>query len=298
MAVRGSGGARAALRGRLLARIERAAAPYAQSRLLDPLVVVAPHPDDEVLGCGGLVLRKRAVGASVRLVYVADGATSHQRFIGPEAVRMRRRLEAYEAASRLGVDAADVTLLDFPDGDLSAHVDSVGHALEEIFRAHGPLEIAVPHALEPPADHRATYTAARAAASALPRAVLLEYGIWMWRSWPVVPLPGGGRRAALEGLLRGVRNYNRLGTAFNVALDVQSEMPEKHHALAAHASQVHRPDEFPAWPVLSDIDGGAWLNSLFGNREYYRESVLGNSGNRGLFRPATPTSVAESMLAS
>ncbi|WP_287171998.1 PIG-L family deacetylase [Mesorhizobium sp.] len=41
-----------------------------------PAVIVAPHPDDEMLGCGGVAAKKIASGAKVRLVFVTDGAAS------------------------------------------------------------------------------------------------------------------------------------------------------------------------------------------------------------------------------
>ena len=55
------------------------------------LVVVAPHPDDESLGCGGLIAEARRLGRAVRLVVVTDGCGSHTHsaLYPPERLRGR-----------------------------------------------------------------------------------------------------------------------------------------------------------------------------------------------------------------
>jgi LmbE family N-acetylglucosaminyl deacetylase len=93
------------------------------------LLVIAPHPDDEVLGAGGLMQRVKATGGSVRVVYLTDGDGY------PEGVReedhvdtptardylgygKQRRREAHAALVRLGLADAFQTFLGFPDGGL------------------------------------------------------------------------------------------------------------------------------------------------------------------------------------
>jgi LmbE family N-acetylglucosaminyl deacetylase len=95
------------------------------------LLVVAPHPDDEMLGAGGLMQRVLATGGNVRVVYLTDGDGY------PEGVRMedhvespsaidyrgygrRRRREARTALAALGFGASkySYTFLSFPDGGL------------------------------------------------------------------------------------------------------------------------------------------------------------------------------------
>ena len=93
------------------------------------LLVIAPHPDDEVLGAGGLMQRVHATGGAVRVVYLTDGDGY------PEGVRQedhveaptakdylgygkQRRHEAHAALVRLGLADAFQTFLGFPDGGL------------------------------------------------------------------------------------------------------------------------------------------------------------------------------------
>ena len=77
-----------------------------------PVVIIAPHPDDETVGAGGAALLHRAAGDSVTILLVTDGGASRA---VPDIVRVRRR-EAMAAADRLG---ARLVSLELPEGDWS-----------------------------------------------------------------------------------------------------------------------------------------------------------------------------------
>lgn len=259
----------------LLAAIDRRAAPYPRTHLVDSLVVLAPHPDDEVLGCGGLIHCKRAAGARVRIVFLSDGAASHRSFVKPEEMRARRAQEAIAAAARLGVDEEDVTLLGFPDGRLTEFEGEAEQALLQLLRIWQPKEIAMPHRWEPVPDHRAVWCAGGRVASAMTGARVLEYGIWVWRTWPVVPFPGWARKQHwLENRLTHLKRLRRLAIAFNEFVPIEKSVDAKRSALEAHESQVARPPAHPKWPILSDREGTAWLEVLLGAREYYRATTV------------------------
>ena len=92
----------------------------------DRIVIVAPHPDDEALGMGGLIQQARAAGADVRIVYLTNGDHNQIAFklynlslhIRPSQYRafgeMRQR-EATAAMSVLGVSREQLTFLGYPD---------------------------------------------------------------------------------------------------------------------------------------------------------------------------------------
>ena len=97
----------------------------------DRLLVLAPHPDDEVIACGGLVQRAKALGLPVRVVFLTYGDNNqwsfavyrkHPVFL-PSAVRSMgeiRRKEALVAGNTLGLADSDLTFLGYPDfGTLS-----------------------------------------------------------------------------------------------------------------------------------------------------------------------------------
>ena len=91
--------------------------------LLDaPALVAAPHPDDETLGCGGLLLARHARGVPASVVFLTDGAGSHQGGSSGPGLAERRKAEGAEACRRLG--AAPPEFLNFPDGALHEHVEA------------------------------------------------------------------------------------------------------------------------------------------------------------------------------
>jgi LmbE family N-acetylglucosaminyl deacetylase len=93
------------------------------------LLVIAPHPDDEVLGAGGLMRRVHEAGGAVRVVYLTDGDGYRDGVKLEEHGRRpssgdyknygrRRQHEARNALKMLGLDEQDATFLGFPDGGL------------------------------------------------------------------------------------------------------------------------------------------------------------------------------------
>lgn len=94
------------------------------------LVVVAPHPDDETLGAGGLMQRVRSVGGKLQVVYLTDGdgfpegVRVHDRITRPSAADYRgygqlRKREALAATAALKLGGHESRFLGFPDGGLS-----------------------------------------------------------------------------------------------------------------------------------------------------------------------------------
>lgn len=172
-----------------------------------PAIVLAPHPDDESLACGGLIARLRAHGASVRLVVVSDGAASHpqSREFPPPRLRELRRRELLAAAHELDLPSEDVSFLDLPDGRVPHPGDErFAPALRRLEEAADGVQACVLVAswrFDPHGDHVATYELARALQRRLrARPRLLEYVVWGWTLPPEFPVhdepPCGVRLAA------------------------------------------------------------------------------------------------------
>lgn len=81
-------------------------------------LVIAPHADDETLGCGGTLARMAAAGWQVRVLVVTDGAAGDPLHFVEDVVATRQR-ECRAALARLGV--SDVRFLDEPDGRFRGH---------------------------------------------------------------------------------------------------------------------------------------------------------------------------------
>jgi LmbE family N-acetylglucosaminyl deacetylase len=150
------------------------------------LVVVAPHPDDEVLGAGGLLQHMNRVGVETVVVAVTDGEASHPgagaRGYDLPAMRVT---EAQVALERLGCGAARIQRLGLPDGAVMDHVQELTDALGRVLQ---PDDLCVtPWRSDGHPDHNATGSATIAAARTTCTS-LLEYLVWTWH-WT---RPGSG----------------------------------------------------------------------------------------------------------
>lgn len=159
-----------------------AALPAADISSWSSVVVVAAHPDDEVLGAGGTISALASAGARLRLVSITDGEASHPAAAGPAALGRRRVAETAEALHVLGAAQAEVIRLGLPDTGLAAHEDDIAARLTDLMDG---FDICLaPWARDVHADHEAAGRAARRAS-----ARTLSYPVWMWH-WAV---PGDPR---------------------------------------------------------------------------------------------------------
>ena len=167
-------------------------------------LVVAPHPDDEVIGAFGLLRALRARGVRVRVLVVTDGAASHPGSARwPRArLTLQRRRESRWALRRLGLAAGAVRSLGLPDGGLEREPAALAHALgREVRRAAGLALLVGPAPDDDHADHRAV---AVALARTPTRARRLAYPVWpagaFARNVRTLPVPGGvaAKRSALR----------------------------------------------------------------------------------------------------
>ena len=79
------------------------------------ILAIAPHPDDEAIGCGGVLMLHKQRGDTVWIVYVTDGRQSRSLGLAPAAMAQRRRAEAEISANIVGVDR--LIWLGLPEGD-------------------------------------------------------------------------------------------------------------------------------------------------------------------------------------
>lgn len=177
-----------------------AALPVVSSRCLlqgvRRMVVVSPHPDDEVLGCGGLIHAARAAGIDVRLLAVTSGEAcypGHPRWT-PDELREIRANELRLALAQLGVAASAITFLDIPDGAVAPNEPALREAIGGHLLPGDHVFCTASWDGHP--DHEATGRAARDAARKQ-QSRLSEFPVWAWhwsdptRASP--PRPGGVR---------------------------------------------------------------------------------------------------------
>lgn len=186
------------------------------------LVVVAPHPDDESLGCGGLIAQARARGRAVRLVVVSDGCGSHTHSAAypPTRLRALRESETLDAVAALGLPASGVRFLRLPDAGVPSagpEAEAAAAAVVEAARSCDAGAVCVTWAHDPHCDHRAAAAIVRLAQPRLGPAKVFAYPVWGWT------LPAGTEVGAPPSGFR---------------LDVTAHLPAKAAAVAAHRSQT------------------------------------------------------------
>lgn len=136
-------------------------------------VVIAAHPDDEVLGLGGLLALLAASGVRLRLVAVTDGEASHPGIDDVAALVARRVGETTSALAALGAGGVEIVRLGMPDTGLAEREGELARALG---RAASGFEVCLaPWEADVHSDHEA---AGRAAVSAGLRPHF--YPIWAW----------------------------------------------------------------------------------------------------------------------
>ncbi|WP_404301564.1 PIG-L deacetylase family protein [Alicycliphilus denitrificans] len=143
-------------------------APVNPSTLPDVsrVLVVAPHPDDEVFGCGGLLALYRKAGAMIQVQILTDGAGYHQ-LPDREAIYKTRMAESNKALETLGVAPADFS--GFADRSLVARPD-LSRLIRSRIISHQSELVLVPSLWEVHPDHLAAARAALDAVAELVRA--------------------------------------------------------------------------------------------------------------------------------
>jgi len=200
---------------------------------MNSVLVVAAHPDDEVLGCGGTIARHADAGDQVQVLIVAEGATSrHQQLDRTQSTDELSALAqaAHKAAVILG--ATGVELLDFPDNRLDSldRLDLIKQ-IEERIERHQPQVVYVHHAGDVNVDHRRLHEAVITACR---------------------PTPGQPVRRLLSFEVASSTEWQPPGSAPafqpNWFVDISAQWPRKREALEAYASEM-RP-----WPHARSIE--------------------------------------------
>jgi LmbE family N-acetylglucosaminyl deacetylase len=196
----------------------------------DRILVVAAHPDDEVLGCGGMIARHTDAGDAVRVMFLAEGITARyepEQFRDPDvqAQMQRRNGNARKALGILGVRGEEV----FPSERYCCRLDQVPEidlvkGVEQHIDEWRPSRIYTHAAHDTNIDHRRCHTAVIAACRPVRKArvrQLLAMEVLSSTEWnPSAPFPA------------------------SVFCDVSAQIDRKIAALAAYGDEM-RPAPHP-----------------------------------------------------
>ncbi len=179
-------------------------------------LILAPHADDESLGCGGLIAACCAAGVPPIVAILTDGSKSHpdSRMFPASRLRDLRESEALRAVTMLGLPPENLFFLRFEDTNLPTSGDGFDCAVGRVLRLAREKDCALliaPWAHDPHCDHEAA-----AAIAAATRLRVLSYPVWGWLrdGDDDVASPRGGWR-----------------------LNIAPFMARKQAAIAAHESQ-------------------------------------------------------------
>lgn len=135
------------------------------------ILVIAAHPDDEILGCGGTMARHSAEGDEVHVLLLAEGVTSRD-----ERAQLKRREKENEARRRAAHRAGKIlgvrslTLHEFPDNRMdSVHLLDVVKKIEAVKKDLKPEIVYTHHSSDVNIDHRRVHEAVIAACRPLPK---------------------------------------------------------------------------------------------------------------------------------
>ena len=202
-------------------------------------VVIAPHPDDESLGCGGTIALLKKAGKEVKIIFVSDGSLSHpnsKKYPAPLLVKLREK-EALSAVKILGVKKGDCYFMRLKDGSLPGkkqnEFNETVNAIAKVLEPLNAGTVLLPWKNDPHKDHKACWQIVTEAIKQLNISVsLLHYLIWFWE-----------RGTAEKELLQSVNWYQ---------IDITSVLHLKLKAISAHKSQVTN--------LIDDDDDGFMLS--------------------------------------
>lgn len=188
-----------------------------------PILLIAPHPDDESLAAGGFIAAQRARGLEITVVAVTDGENAYPQNSG---LAKRRRTEQAKALARLGVEPECIVRLQLPDSDVESHESELVDRLLELVSVD--THVIAPWRFDFHPDHQACGRAAEKASHEA-NATLSSYFFWTWHR---------GTTDVLDGL--ELRRF---------PLDTEL-LAAKSDAVQCHRSQLMRKGGEPILPEL------------------------------------------------
>jgi LmbE family N-acetylglucosaminyl deacetylase len=208
------------------------------------ILVVAPHPDDETLGCGGTLAKRAEEGCKVAVVVITDGCNLFR--LSPLRIEVHptpaetsamRKEETRRAVDLLGGDREAIRFLDVEDASLARHIESVSETLAAILREVAPEEVYVTSEHENHPDHVAACAAVRSAMrKARSHATLYRYIVSLRPEMSLSSAPGP-----------------------SVAIDVAEQLESKRRAVSQFASHLKVVARGQTEPFFKNVD--PWLQS-------------------------------------
>jgi len=206
-------------------------APVIGLPLFDRVLVLAPHPDDESLGCAGTIALLADRGAIVTILTVTDSDATKGAALTRDDIARRRRSESARAAAIIG---ATPRYLGLPDGGLPERVRQLENLLRIAISEIGPNVVFVPWLLDGHPDHRALADALAAAMNDTDDGA--ERQVWGYETWTaLVPNRIVDITAAIERKRSALKAHVTASLAFDLSACEGLARPRAMHSLSGRA---------------------------------------------------------------
>lgn len=238
-------------------------------------IIFSPHPDDETLGCGGTIMKKKVAGADIHIVFMTDGGGSHAHLISEDTLISIREREALAATQALGMERNKSIFLGFKDKNLWENHKTAMDKVIQILLHRKPDEIFIPYYRETVKDHWATNKIVISALEKVKnRTIVYEYPVWFWNHWPWVSTSLKSRPHALKILKKSFFSNIHLLFDFRCSVDIHDILELKWAALSEYKSQMTRLIPDHRWATLHDLANGRFLNCFFQSHEIFHRYCL------------------------
>ena len=138
------------------------------------VLVLSPHPDDDIIACGGIIHQYHLSGTDVTSVYMTDGRKGNPRYEEDKLVSVRKE-EAESAASTIGIDR--LIFLDNRDSELSLSPKTTNE-MSAILNDLKPEAVLLPFLMDNHTDHIETNKIFLSSLNSSHSFMCYAYGIW------------------------------------------------------------------------------------------------------------------------
>jgi len=217
---------------------------------------------------------KNSFGADIKVVFMTDGRHSHDQYISPNELAIRREEEAISACSILGIPSEQIFFLGFPDSDLASYKIEAVRIVTKILAKNTETQVFTPYRFDLPPDHKSTTDIVKTAIHQNKEPdrkpiTILEYPIWFWHHWPFVSIKMDRNMDVFSEAWISFISFYEHFFHLKTYVEIGDTRSVKWDALCQHRTQMDRPKDKKDWPILSDVSSGQWLATIFGEREYF-----------------------------